>query len=135
MNVPFYVKVNHFRELSPRAALRGSRPLGGIQTDYAVGDYELPDYGDFPEIVTSLRRLTDAGRPVLCLTGDVHWGRVATAQNVATSRMSFAEVISSPASLVSTVGVDQAKKVINVIGGLFGKKNDWPRHSEQYHQF
>jgi len=106
-----------------------ARPLAGVESDYAVGDYELPDYGDFPEIVTSLRRLADAGRPVLCLTGDVHWGRVVTAQNVATSRMSFAEVISSPASLVSTVGVDQAKKIINVIGGLFGKKNDWPRHS------
>lgn len=98
--------------------------------DYGVGDYELSNYRDFPRIVSSLRRIVDAGRPVLCLTGDVHWGRVATTKNKRTGRIAFAEVISSPASLVSSVGVDQAKQVINVIGGLFGRKNPWPRHSD-----
>ena len=102
----------------------------GVESDFAVGDYELPDYGDFPEIVRALKRLEDAGRPVLCLTGDVHWGRVATAIDIRTGRTGFAEVISSPASLVSSVGVDQAKQFVNVIGGFFGRKNDWPRHSD-----
>ncbi len=101
----------------------------GVQSDFAVGDYELPDYSDFPEIVKALRRLEAAGRPVLLLTGDVHWGRVASARDNTTGRIGFWEVISSPASLVSTIGADQAKTFVNVIGGLFGKKQDWPRHS------
>jgi len=97
----------------------------------AVGDYELANYGDYGEIMQSLRRLVDEGKkPVLCLTGDVHWGRVATTRDIRTGRTAFAEVISSPASLVSTVGADQVKLVVNVFGGLFGDRNPWPRHSE-----
>jgi len=95
-----------------------------------VGDYELANYGDYGEIVSILRRLVDAGRPVLCLTGDVHWGRVSTARDVRTGRIGFAEVISSPASLVSFVGMDQAKRFFSAIGGLFGQKNPWPRHAD-----
>lgn len=95
-----------------------------------VGDYELANYGDYGEIVLILKRLVDAGRPVLCLTGDVHWGRVATTRDIRTGRIGFAEVISSPASLVSFVGIDQTKRVINAIGGLFGRSNPWPRHSD-----
>jgi hypothetical protein len=41
-----------------------------------MGDYELPNYKDYDEIIGSLTRIVNAGRPVLCLTGDVHWGRV-----------------------------------------------------------
>ena len=104
---------------------KAAGPIGG-----AWGDYELPNYGDYGQIVKSLKRLVDAGRPVLCLTGDVHWGRVATAKDIRTGRTAFAEVISSPASLVSTVGADQAKWVVNAIGGLFGHQNPWPRHSD-----
>jgi hypothetical protein len=97
----------------------------------AIGDYELANYGDYGEIVRSLGRLVDEGKkPVLCLTGDVHWGRVATTKDIRTGRIAFAEVISSPASLVSTVGADQVKLFVNVLGGLFGGKNPWPRHSE-----
>ena len=108
---------------------RAHRTLG-VDSDFAVGDYELPDYGDYPEIVRALKRLEDAGRPVLCLTGDVHWGRVAKAVDIRTGRTGFAEVISSPASLVASVGVDQAKQIVNVFGGLFWKKQAWPRHSD-----
>jgi hypothetical protein len=99
--------------------------LGG-----AVGDYELANYQDYDKIVKILKRLVDAGRPVLCLTGDVHWGRVSTTTDIRTGRIAFAEVISSPVSLVSTVGADQAKRVLSALGGLFGKKNPWPRHSD-----
>jgi len=116
--------------LSGQSLFRGrAHRILGVQSDFTVGDYELPDYGDFPEIVQALKRLEDAGRPVLLLTGDVHWGRVANARDNRTGRIGFWEVISSPASLVSTVGADQAKAVVNVIGGLFGKRQDWPRHS------
>lgn len=96
----------------------------------AVGDYELANYGDYAEIVTILKRLVDAGRPVLCLTGDVHWGRVATTTDIRTGRIAFTEVISSPVSLVSTVGADQGKRLVGFLGGLFGKENPWPRHSD-----
>lgn len=96
----------------------------------AVGDYELANYKDYGEIVQILKRLVDARRPVLCLTGDVHWGRVATAMDIRTGRIAFAEVISSPVSLVSTVGADRLKRAISFLGGLFGEKNPWPRHSD-----
>lgn len=96
----------------------------------SIGDYELPNYGDYARIMTSLQKLVDAGRPVLCLTGDVHWGRVVRASDIRTSRTGFIEIISSPASLVETVGADQLNKIKGVIGGLFGKKDPWPRHAD-----
>ncbi|HYY41330.1 MAG TPA: hypothetical protein VE775_01285, partial [Pyrinomonadaceae bacterium] len=95
-----------------------------------VGDYELPNYGDYGRIMLSLQRLVDAGRPVLCLTGDVHWGRVTTARDIRTGRLAFSEIISSPASLVTTIGADQVGRIGAAIGGLFGRSNDWPRHSD-----
>jgi hypothetical protein len=95
-----------------------------------VGDFELPNYGDYGRIVTCLQRLVDAGRPVVCLTGDVHWGRVTVARDMRTGRNAFSEIISSPSSLVTTVGADQAKQLGGFLGGLFGKKNPWPRHSD-----
>jgi hypothetical protein len=117
--------------LSGQSLLRGrAHHILGVDSDYAVDDYELPDYGDYPEIVRSLKRLEDAGRPVLLLTGDVHWGRVAKALDNRTGRVGFWEVISSPASLVSNFAADRPKIFINVLGGLIGKKKDWPRHSD-----
>lgn len=95
-----------------------------------VGDYELPNYDDYGKIMRQLQKVVDGGRPVLCLTGDVHWGRVITSQDIRTGRISFAEVISSPASLVSTIGADQFKKFKGAIAGLFDRGDDWPRHAE-----
>jgi len=105
-----------------------SQPAGRFTG--AVGDYDLANYKDYSEIMRILQRLADAGRPLLCLTGDVHWGRVATTRDIRTGRIAFTEVISSPASLVSTVGSDQGKRLIGALGGLFGEKNPWPRHSD-----
>jgi len=96
----------------------------------AVGDYELPNYDDYGRILLRLQRLADAGRPVLCLTGDVHWGRVVTATDIRTGRTAFAEIISSPMSLVATVGQDQIKEAGAFLGGLFGHHNPWPRHAD-----
>jgi hypothetical protein len=96
----------------------------------SVGDFELPNYEDYGEIMTTLKRLADAGLPLVCLTGDVHWGRVTVARNTGSERKAFVEVISSPSSLVTTVGVDQAKEAGNLIAGLFGGGSAWPRHSD-----
>jgi hypothetical protein len=104
-----------------------SQPAGNLTG--SVGDFELPNYGDYGQIMTSLQRLVDAGLPVVCLTGDVHWGRVAVATDIRSGRRAFSEIISSPASLVTTVGVDEVKKAGNFISGLFGGGNPWPRHS------
>lgn len=88
----------------------------------AVGDRHMADYGDYPAIMAEITRLARAGRPVLLLTGDVHYGQVVTATENGTGAV-LHEIISSPASLVTTVGKDQAAAV----GGLFsGDKN--PRH-------
>lgn len=95
-----------------------------------VGDFEMPNYKDFPRVMTQLQRLADAGLPALCLTGDVHWGRLVESIDIQSQRTAFYEIISSPSSLVSTVGVDQVKKLGGFFGGLFGKRNPWPRHSD-----
>ena len=39
-----------------------------------VADWMLANYGDYAAVVSALSRLAEAGRPVLLLTGDVHWG-------------------------------------------------------------
>ena len=96
----------------------------------SVGDFELPNYGDYGEIMTTLKRLADAGLPLICLTGDVHWGRLTVAKDMRNGRKAFTEVISSPSSLVTTVGVDETKEAGNFIARLFGGGSAWPRHSD-----
>jgi hypothetical protein len=86
----------------------------------------LPNYGDFSYITNALGRLADAGLPITLITGDVHWGRVAAARDARTGRESIFEIISSPTSLVSTVGKDQ----LAALGGsIRGQTEAWPRHS------
>jgi len=96
----------------------------------AVGDYELPNYDDYGRILLCLQKLADAGRPALCLTGDVHWGRVVTSTDIRTGRTAFTEIISSPVSLVTTIGQDQIREVGEFFSDLFGPSNPWPRHSD-----
>ena len=95
----------------------------------AIADYELPNYGDFGRIMTTLQRLADGGCPLICLTGDVHWGRIAAAQDITTGRTAITEIISSPSSLVTTVGADTINKIGGFLGGIFGGSDPWPRHS------
>jgi hypothetical protein len=96
----------------------------------AVKDYALPNYDDYGRILLRLQKLADAGRPALCLTGDVHWGRVVTATDIQTGRTAFAEIISSPVSLVTTIGRDQVREGGAFLSDLFGPRNPWPRHAD-----
>lgn len=98
--------------------------VGGLR-GVAAG-YHLPNYGDFSYITHALGRLADAGLPITLITGDVHWGRVAGARDTRTGRESIFEIISSPTSLVSTVGKDQLVALWSSIGG---RTEPWPRHS------
>jgi hypothetical protein len=77
----------------------------------------------------TLQRVVDGGRSLICLTGDVHWGRVAAAQDLNTGRTAITEIIASPSSLVTTVGFDTINQVGSFIGGIFGGSDPWPRHS------
>ena len=87
-----------------------------------VGDHELYEYDDFDAIVKELARLSDAGRPLVCVTGDVHYGRLIAAKDLRKSwRISMYEVISSPASLV---------RDITSRAGAPTASDPWPGHSE-----
>ncbi|MBR9975323.1 MAG: hypothetical protein KFF77_07060 [Bacteroidetes bacterium] len=96
----------------------------------AVQDYELPNYRDYGDVMRQLARLADAGLPALCLTGDVHWGRVTETRDVRTNHTAIYEIISSPSSLVTTVGADQISAVGAWFSRLFGSPIAWPRHSD-----
>lgn len=106
----------------------GGQSLFVKQPSYLAGrfeDAELPDYKDFNKILKLVERLAAAGRPLLCITGDVHWGRVLTAHDRTTAREAIHEVISSPASLVTT-----PPTFGGILANLFGTSNPWPRHHE-----
>jgi len=96
----------------------------------AVADYELPNYADYPFVMRELAKFADAGLPLLCLTGDVHWGRVTRTRDVRTQHPAMYEIISSPSSLVTTVGFDQVSAITGWFSSLFGKPKAWPRHSD-----
>lgn len=95
-----------------------------------VGDYEMFEYADYGPIVKQLARLADAGLPLVCITGDVHFGRYVAASD--TRRMSgqaaIYEIISSPASLVTTPGFDQ----LNIVKSFFSspEAKKWPRWAD-----
>jgi hypothetical protein len=102
-------------------------PIGELKG--AIADYELPNYNDFGRIMQALQRVVDAGRPLICLTGDVHWGRITTARDISTDRTAITEIIASPSSLVTTVGSDTIKEIGGFLHGVFGSSDPWPRHS------
>ncbi|MBG6202234.1 hypothetical protein IWQ48_003377 [Labrenzia sp. EL_13] len=103
------------------------KPVGEYKG--SVADWMLPNYGDYEGIVKALQRLSDAGRPVLLLTGDVHWGRVTRVKEA--GRTKFIEIICSPSSLVTTIGSDQLKNIGAGFRRFFkGEKSRWPRHSQ-----
>ena len=94
----------------------------------ATGDRTLPNYGDFQTVAGHLKR---AVAPLVCVTGDVHWGRTTEVRDLfRASQPAMYEVITSPASLVESVGIDQLSRLGGAIGGLFGPRDPWPRHSK-----
>jgi hypothetical protein len=91
-----------------------------------IADYLMPDYGDFGLITQTLAKVAEAGLPVILITGDVHWGRVAAIRDGHSGRESIFEIISSPTSLASSVGKDQ---LFSLRDAITGQPNSWPRHS------
>lgn len=82
------------------------------------------DYDDYRPIMDTIIELARRGRPVLCLTGDVHYGRVVEAREVGRPATRVYEVIASPASLVTMLGKDQ-------LATLRRKDGDpWYRHGD-----
>ena len=98
----------------------------------AVADYTLPDYKDYGPIARELARLADGGKQFLLLTGDVHWGRVTKGKdrNLNGRGAGFYEVISSPTSLVATIGKDQVQTIFGGIKSFFGHPDPFPRHGK-----
>jgi hypothetical protein len=86
-----------------------------------VADYELPNYGDYEEIVATLLRLR---HDTAWITGDVHWGRTIRALDALRGRQLF-ELISSPSSLVANVASDWWKRTRAQLSN-----DPWPLHSE-----
>ncbi|AET95073.1 hypothetical protein BYI23_D015630 (plasmid) [Burkholderia sp. YI23] len=92
-------------------------------------DAEMPNYKQFSAIEQTIAELSGEGIPVVYMTGDVHWGRVALGTDVRTGAVLY-EVIASPSRLLRVPLLDTAKEQWNKAKGIFGDKDDWPRHSE-----
>lgn len=91
-------------------------PAGPLKARLA--DRHLANYRDYPAMMGMLADLVASGRPVLCLTGDVHYGRMIAARADAAPNNPLYEVIASPSSLVTTLP-----------RGPRTEQNPWPRHS------
>jgi hypothetical protein len=91
-------------------------------------DAEMGNYREFDDVLAQIGRLTDAGIPVVYVTGDVHWSRVAKATDAISNRTLLYEVICSPSRLISTPLADTFKEFKSLVGGIFGPKDPWPRH-------
>ncbi|HYO51605.1 metallophosphatase [Archangium sp.] len=90
-------------------------------------DAELPNYEDYGVLLKQLERLMREAGDLLLLTGDVHWGRVsslASAEALFSGQRAY-EVISSPSSLVTTLGSDQLARMRQHF-----TRERWPRHPE-----
>lgn len=101
-------------------AHRKGKVAGGL------GDWEPPNYVDFKRIVTTL---THAPCPLICVTGDVHWGRVLkAASREPHHRPDIFEVIVSPLSLVTTPIVDTWVSRARRFLALFSDRPKSERH-------
>jgi hypothetical protein len=91
-------------------------------------DAEMSNYAQFDFLVRTLERLSSAGVPVIYVTGDVHWGRVSQARDLARGELAVHEVIVSPSRLIRVPGLDAAKETLSDLKGIFGSAKPWPRH-------
>lgn len=95
-------------------------------------DYELANYGDYPAILRALYSAATPERPLFCLTGDVHYGRVVQAAD-RQGRPRMYEVISSPMSLCSDPRSAHQSLLSRIFNRFFGElwlqdNRPWPRH-------
>ncbi len=95
-------------------------------------DFELANYGDYHRILAALRRAGTPANPVICLTGDVHFGRVVQASDPA-GRPRLYEIISSPLSLCSDPRSAHQPLLSSLFHRWFGEpwlhlNRPWPRH-------
>jgi len=88
-------------------------------------DWELANYRDYAAVLAELGR---ARQRLLLLTGDVHWGRVTSALDRFSGEPRLHEVVVSPLSLVTTLGLDQGKLAWSWITARAERDNPWPRH-------
>jgi len=93
-------------------------------------DAEMGNYAQFALVQGVLAQLADQGVPVLYLTGDVHWSRVAGGLDLHSNHPQLFEVICSPSRLIRTPLLDTAKQAAGALRGIFGKPDPWPRHSD-----
>ena len=97
--------------------------------DERVADAEYSNFKQFRIIQDTLNRLATLRIPVVYLTGDVHWSRVAQATHRASGLKLLTEVICSPSCLMRTPWVDRSKELINSVKNWLGPDDAWPRHS------
>jgi hypothetical protein len=91
-----------------------------------MADRTLANYRDFPRLVEHLSRATG---PMICVTGDVHWGRLIEVRRTGREDVAMYELITSPASLVESVGQDQLRRARDWFDRDDDGPNDWPLHS------
>lgn len=93
-------------------------------------DAEMGNYAEFGFVLQQIGRLTEAGIPVVYVTGDVHWSRVARAADALNNRALLYEVICSPSRLIDTPLQDTYKQAKSFLRGIFGPRDPWPRHPD-----
>lgn len=99
------------------------------ESDQRNVDAEMGNYRQFDAVQKAIETVTDAGVPVLYLTGDVHWGRVSRGTDVVTGRTLIHEVIGSPSRLIRVPVLDSAKEALEGVKDVFGPNDPWPRHA------
>ncbi len=95
------------------------------QFDGEYVDWELANYAeDYSAITRIVRATAERLRGFFLVTGDVHWGRVATVADARGATL-LHEIIASPSSLVTTLGKDTLSEIV----GQF-TRDPWPRHKD-----
>jgi hypothetical protein len=93
-----------------------------------IADLQLANHRHYGRIMKALAGCTNLGRDILCITGDLHFGRVTRAGSPEHGLLY--EVVSSPTSLLETVGADQAKLLWSFLRRITKREKPWPRHPQ-----
>ena len=101
--------------------------VGKIKGEFS--DFELPNYGDYPSITDLIKDAAD-GKIFTCITGDVHWGRVAYLKKYDVRFNEISEIVVSPASLVENPITDPFREAWGWVKSIFGHYDPWKKHSK-----